>query len=118
MLEKQSSALLLIAIGRIFQSCYIDLFKLLHRFVKVVLCNFFLCQTEEVGIKIYVGKAIKRPPSDRAIGPCLTELDKWEHLAPQNEQSRYEKKMILANTDNWNHMIREAFKNYLEDFFR
>ena len=94
-----------------FISCYIDLSKFFYSI-------FALCQTEEIGIKIYVGKAIKRPPSDRAIGPCLTELDKWEHLAPQNEQSRYEKKMILANTDNWNHMIREAFKNYLEDFFR
>ena len=69
-----------------------------------------LCQTEEVGIKIYVGKAIKRPPPDRAIGPCLTELDKWQHLAPQNEQSRYEKKMILANTNNWNHMIMGRYK--------
>ena len=65
---------------------------------------------EEVGIRIYVGKAIKRPPPDRAIGPCLTELDKWQHLAPQNEQSRYEKKMILADTDNWNHIIMSRYK--------
>ena len=76
----------------------------------ITVCSFFLCQTEEVGIKIYVGKAIKRPPPDRAIGPCLTELDKWEHLAPQNEQSRYEKKMILADTDNWNHIIMSRYK--------
>ena len=96
MLEKQSSALFLIeplvgffkAATRICLSCYIDLSKLFH----VV---FALCQTEEIGIKIYVGKAIKRPPPDRAIGPCLTELDKWQHLAPQNEQSRYEKKIIF-----------------------
>ena len=67
-------------------------------------------KAEEVGIRIYVGKAIKRPPPDRAIGPCLTELDKWPHLAPQNEQSRYEKKMILANTDNWNHVIMSRYK--------
>ena len=67
-------------------------------------------KVEEVGIRIYVGKAIKRPPPDRAIGPCLTELDKWQHLAPQNEQSRYEKKMILENTDNWNHIVTVRYK--------
>ena len=83
--------------------------------VSIVFCDtesvgLNIGKAEEMGIKIYVGKAIKRPPPDRAIGPCLTELDKWEHLAPQNEQSRYEKKMILANTDNWNHIITIRYK--------
>ena len=78
--------------------------KRMHLFDFSPLCNF-KCGLKLGELGFMVEKQSSSPPTDRAIGPCLTELDKWPS-ASENDQVR--KKEPKQDNE----------KNCRKDFFR